>query len=54
MFFSSPIEVSQEVPYHTHSDRKFLYLPSDAIEKSPMIQSTPVSTHELQQDVVEE
>ena len=48
MLFSSPIEVSQEVPCHTHSDRKFLHLPSNAIEKSPLIQSTLVSTHEVQ------
>ena len=54
MFFSSPVEVSQEVPRQTHFDRQFLYLPSEAIEKSPMIQSTSVSTHGVQQDVVEE
>ena len=54
MFFSSYVDVSQEVPCHTHFDRNFFYLPSDAIKKSPVIQSTPASTHEVQQNVVDE
>ena len=54
MFFSSSIDVSQNVPCNTHSDQQFLYLPSDAIEKSPVIQPTPASTPKVQQDVVDE
>ena len=54
MYFSSSVDVFQNVPCSTHSDQQFLYLPSDATEKSLVIQSTFASTLEVQQDVVDE